>query len=267
MHIYLFSLYANYFNVFSFFFYLINFLVVSSNILSNQHQLESQSSPIHKDSGSISPQDQASFHSPKSSSTLFDIPISSPEALKIKQQSLEFTQHELNNRQNNTDSTNFDTDLDLTTYTNTIKFKFPIVNIPQKMQAELSFSRLKYIGEGADERPDMIIQGVTGKCNPGTLSCILAGSNDPTSDILLRVLSGRTNNIGKILGSVTVNDGPLCINEHMNKDGTVNRQRVYPKRVNSAFIARGDSILWPDMTLRVNFFLLLLLLLFFNIFI
>lgn len=129
---------------------------------------------------------------------------------------------------------------------------FPIVQVPQKMLADIVFNRLKYVGEGLDERPDIIIHGVTGRIPPGTSCCILSGSSDKTANILLKVLSGRTESIGNVLGTLTVNDGPLCLQQHFNSDGSVNRNRIYPKRVNSVYIASGDAIFWPDMTVRVR---------------
>ena len=89
------------------------------------------------------------------------------------------------------------------------RHNFPVVAIPAKMQADLVFTRLKYLSEGADGRPDVVVHSCTGRVAPGSSCCILSGSQDRSADILLRVLGGRTNNIGSVLGGLTVNDGPL----------------------------------------------------------
>ena len=84
-----------------------------------------------------------------------------------------------------------------------------MVTIPSKMQADLVFTRLKYLSEGPDGRPDVVVHSCSGRVGPGSSMCILSGSHDRTADILLRVLGGRTSNIGTILGGLTVNDAPL----------------------------------------------------------
>ena len=130
-------------------------------------------------------------------------------------------------------------------------YNFPIVPVPAKMQADLAFTRVKYLSlDHVDDRPDMVLHGISGRVIPGTSCCILTGSSDKSGDILLRVLSGRHGAVGSMLGSITVNDGPMVLVDNLNSDGSFKSHRLYPKRINSAYIARGDCELWPHLTVR-----------------
>ena len=103
---------------------------------------------------------------------------------------------------------------------------FPIVAVPVKMQADLAFTRVKYLSiDGVDDRPDMVLHGISGRVIPGTACCILTGSADKSGDILLRVLSGRYGAIGSMLGSITVNDGPMVLADNLNSDGSFKSHR------------------------------------------
>ena len=118
------------------------------------------------------------------------------------------------------------------------------------MQAELVFTRVKYISANAIDRPHMVVQGITGSVKPGTSLCILDGSGERAGEIFLKVAAGRADALGSLLGSITVNGGPLTEKLQLHPDGSIRGVRRFPKRVNSAYVGRGDAALWHGLTVR-----------------
>lgn len=85
-------------------------------------------------------------------------------------------------------------------------YNFQTVNLKASMQVTITFQRLKYIpDDGYGEHSEPLISGISGRVVPGTSCCIIDANEYGAGKMLLSILAGKYNSIGKTTGVITAN--------------------------------------------------------------
>jgi ABC-type multidrug transport system ATPase subunit len=105
-------------------------------------------------------------------------------------------------------------------------YNFQSVNLKASMQVTIAFQRLKYIPDDRyGEHSEPLISGISGRVVPGNSCCIIDANEYGAGKMLLNILAGKYNSIGKTTGVITANGS------NITKDISYS---------NFAFIPNGD---------------------------
>lgn len=84
--------------------------------------------------------------------------------------------------------------------------KFTINRCRSDRQTVFTFHRIKYIpNDDFHDSVDPMIQGISGRVDPGGSLCIIDGNDYGAGRVLLQVLAGRNRTMGKTSGIITAN--------------------------------------------------------------
>lgn len=87
-----------------------------------------------------------------------------------------------------------------------IRTKFAMVRCRSDRQTVFTFHRVKYIpNDDFHDNVDPMIQGISGRVDPGSSLCIVDGNDYGAGRVLLQVLAGRNRTMGKTSGIITAN--------------------------------------------------------------